>query len=413
MTVLALGVSYRHAPVSLLERLALGDDEFPKAYKHLAELDGVHGSVILSTCNRVEVYAEVTSYHEGFRDLKRFLSEARDVPVEDLAEPLYSHYEDDAAEHLFSVASGIDSMVIGEPQILEQVRHALRRAEAEDAAAQVLGDLFRHAARVGRRAREETAVGTGPAAFVEAGADLAAGHLDGLDGRSLLVVGAGEMGAVTVEALRGRGIGSVTILNRTPARAQKLSARLGAAHGGLDELPSALAEADLIVSSTGSTAPVIPVAVVAAAGPRARFFLDLAVPRDVEPEVRDLPGQAVADIDDLRPGLRDLPAGQDVAAVQGIIGAEVERHAARRRAARLAPVIQALRTRGETAAADELRRAGALLGRLSPRDREAVEALARGVVNKLLHQPVVRLKQPGGEEHVRALAELFGLDLEG
>jgi glutamyl-tRNA reductase len=412
MPVLTLGVSYRHAPVSLLERLSLGDDDFTKAYHHLSTLEAVGEAVVLSTCNRVEVYADVTAYHEGFRDLKRFLSEARDVPVEEFAEPLYSHYEDDAADHLFAVASGIDSMVVGEPQILHQVRAALRRAEAEGSAGPVLQALFRHAARVGRRAREETAVGASPAAFVEAGADLAERHLEGLDGRALLVVGAGKMSALAVAALRVRGIGPVRILNRTPARAARLAEAVGAEHGSLEDLPAALAAADLVMCSTGSTGWVIGREAVAAAGDRPRFFLDLAVPRDVEPGVRGLRGQGVADIDDLRGALRDLPDGREVALVRDIITEEVGRAAARRRASRLAPVIQALRSWGEGVAAAELARLGPRLSRLAPKDREAVEALARGIVNKLLHQPVVRLKQPGGEEHARALAELFGLDLE-
>ena len=412
MPVLALGVSYRHAPVGLLERIALGDDDFPKAYGRLADLPAVHASVVLSTCNRVEVYAEVPTYHEGFRDLKRFLSESRDVPVEELVEPLYSHYEDHAAEHLFAVASGIDSMVVGEPQILAQVRGALRRAEAEAAAAPSLRDLFRHAARVGKRARAETAVGASPAAFIEAGADLAVRHLGGLDGRSLLVVGAGKMSGLAVDALRVRGVGAVRVLNRTPERAARVAARLGATPGGLDELVDALGRADLVVSSTGSTGPVIGHGDVEAASPRRRFFLDLAVPRDVDPGVRGVHEQVVADIDDLREVLPDLAAAPEVEKVRQIIDEEVARHAARRRAARLAPVIQALIERGEQVRAAELRRLHARLAALPERDRESVEALTRGIVNKLLHDPLTRLKRPGGEEYARTLAELFGLPLE-
>src|ERR671937_2706406 len=170
MPVLALGVCHRRAPVELLERLSFGADDLTKAYHHLTRTDSVRGAVILSTCNRVEVYAEVDAYHAGFQALKGFLTDSREVPADEFAEPLYSHYEEQAAEHLFSVAAGLDSMVLGEPQILVQVRQAFRAAEAEAAAGPVLAQLFRRAVRAGRRARSEPAIGASPAAFGQAGA---------------------------------------------------------------------------------------------------------------------------------------------------------------------------------------------------------------------------------------------------
>ena len=206
MSVLALGVSYRRAPVELLEQLSFVDDEYPKAYRLLEELAEVQEAVILSTCNRVEIFAEVSSYHAGFLALKRFLSESRQVPAEEFAEPLYSHYEDDAAEHLFSVASGIDSMVLGEPQILTQVRESFRRAEAEGSTGSMLSSLFRAAIRTGRRVRAETAIGASPATFVEAGTTLAERELGGLAGRSAVVVGAGGMASLAVKHLRLREV---------------------------------------------------------------------------------------------------------------------------------------------------------------------------------------------------------------
>ncbi|HWC32677.1 MAG TPA: glutamyl-tRNA reductase, partial [Actinomycetota bacterium] len=214
MPVLALGVSYRRAPVDLLERLAVTREEEPKAYRRVLELGSVSEAVLLSTCNRVEVYAEVDRYHQGFQDLKRFLAEDREVPVDEFAEPLYSHYEDQAAEHLFSVASGLDSMGTGEPQILSQVRAALRTARAEHAAGQVLESLFTHAVRVGKRARAETAIGASPSAFVEAGARLAERFLGGLAGRSVVVVGSGEMAALAIDSLRARAVGDVVVVGR-------------------------------------------------------------------------------------------------------------------------------------------------------------------------------------------------------
>ncbi len=419
MPVLALGVSYRRAPVELLERLAISEDAEPKAYQRLAGLESVRESVVLSTCNRVEVYAEVSLYHQGFQDLKRFLSEATEVPVEELAEPLYSHYEDDAAEHLFSVAAGLDSMVLGEPQVLAQVRAAFRRAEAERATGPHLLRLFQRAVRAGRRAREETGIGASPAAFVEAGAVLAGRHLGRLGELAALVIGAGEMGSLAARTLRDRGVGEITVLSRRAGRAERLARKLEAGYGGLEALPAELARADLVISSTQATAPVISAQAVRAAvsgRDRPMFVLDLAVPRDVEPAAAEIPGVRVADIDDLGEalaGTRSDPHGE-VAAARSVVTEEARRYAVDRRTARLAPLIEALHARGEAVRAAELRRLASRLGALPEREREAVEAMTRRIVRRLLHDPVVRLKDLAGrgadEEHARALAELFGLE---
>jgi glutamyl-tRNA reductase len=418
--VLALGVSYRRAPVELLERLSFSREDLPKAYHHLGSLAAVGESVIVSTCNRVEVFAEVPRYHQGFLDLKRFLSESREVPADDFAEPLYAHYEDDAAEHLFSVAAGIDSMVVGEPQIHAQVRQALRDAQKEEAAGPVLSTLFREALRVGRRARRETAIGASPAAFVEAGARLASAHLGGLDGAKVVVIGAGEMSALAIRALREHGTLEVIILNRTPERAARLAGRVGGTHGPLGHLATAVASADLVVSSTGSTGVVLGEDLVAEAmAGRARpmFLLDLAVPRDVDPSVGEIPGVRLADIDDLREVLAERRGElrAEVERVREIVAEETRRFARRQREARLAPLIKALHDRGVEVRTRELGRLASRLRGLSDRDRETVEALAAGVVAKLLHEPTVRLKEAAGtaegETLARAISELFGLDV--
>jgi glutamyl-tRNA reductase len=422
MPILCLGVSYRRAPVELLERLAFGDDEYPKAYGRLTALEPVREGVILSTCNRVEVYAEVDGYHQGFQDLKRFLAESREVDVEDFAEPLYSHYEDHAAEHVFSVAAGLDSMVLGEPQILAQVRAAFRRAEAEGATGPGIAALFRQAVRAGRRVRAETGIGASPAAFVEAGAVLAAAHLGGLEGRSAVVVGAGTMSELAVRALRDRGVRDLMVLARRPDRAERLALRGGARHASLSEaeLRQALEGADLVVSSTGATGTVVPgdaIRRAVDASGRRMFVLDLAVPRDVEPEAGAVPGVAVADIDDLRELLArsDVAGADEVEAARAVVAEETRRYVVARRAARLAPLIEALHARGERVRAAELRRIAARLQGLSEREREAVEALSRGIVRKLLHDPVVRLKDLAGrgveDPHAQALIELFDLRL--
>lgn len=419
MPVLALGVSYRRAPVELLERLAISEDDEPKAYRRLAELESVRESVLLWTCNRVEVYAEVEGYHPGFQDLKRFLAEATDVAAEELAEPLYSHYEDLAAEHLFSVAAGLDSMVLGEPQILAQVRAAFRRAEEEGAAGPELGALFGRAVRAGRRVRGETSIGASPSAFVDAGLELAAEHLGGIEGRTAMVVGAGGMGSLAVAALRDRGAEPLVVLSRRRDRAEWLARPNGATPGSMDELDEALSAADVIVSSTGATGTVIGVEALghAVAG-REVFVLDLAVPRDVDPAGASLPGVRLADIDDLAPLVAERrgDASDDVTAAREIVEVEVRRFAADRRARRLAPLIRALHEMGEEVRAEELRRFAPRLAALPDREREAVEAVTQRIVARLLHEPTVRLKDLAGRKladgPARALAELFGLEIE-
>lgn len=426
MPVLALGVSYRRAPVELLERLAFTEDDLPKAYRRLAELGSVRGGVLLSTCNRVEIYADVESYHAGFLDLKRFLAEDREVAAEEFAEPLYAHYEDDAAEHLFDVAAGIDSMVLGERQILTQVRHAYRRAEAEVTLSPTLSTLFRAAIRAGRRARAETRIGDSPAGFVDAGLAAAEATLGSLAGRAAAVVGAGEMARLAARALADRGVASAVVANRSRERARALAEaarswgipRVDVAP--LHDLEATVAAADVVVSSTGAAAVVLERGVVERsvaprAGGRPLFLLDLAVPRDVDPSVRAVDGVTLVDLDGLRGRLASAAgaSAQDVAAVRAILGEEVVRLAASRRAARLAPLIRALRSRGDAVARAELARTLPRLAELSERERRAMEGLAAGIVAKLLHDPIVRLKaaSPASADALaRALAELFDID---
>ena len=424
MPLLALGVSYRMAPVALLERLAVGEDDLPKAYRKLRETEAVAGGVILSTCNRVEVFAEVESYHSGFQALKRFLAESRDLQIEEFSEPLYAHYEDDAAEHLFGVASGIDSMVLGEPQILAQVRAALRRAEAEGAASPLVTALFRAAVRAGKRARAETPIGAAPSAIVAAGADLAEEALGGLAGRSTVVVGAGPIAELAAMHLREREVGEIRIVNRSEERGRRLADRVSARAAGLQELVGALAEAELVVCSTGASRPVVHRSDVEEARGRgseggagkSMFFLDLGVPRDVEPSVANVPGVKLVAIDHLRGPLEATAAGagEAIAGVRAIVADEVERFALWRRSARLAPLIQALRERGDRIQAAELARVASRLQDLSDREREAVESMARGIVAKLLHDPIVKVKElsgpASGDSHARTLAEVFGIE---
>jgi glutamyl-tRNA reductase len=419
MPILTLGVSFRRAPIELLERLAFTDDDLTKAYQFASDLDAVDGAVILSTCNRVEVYGEVSSYHAGFLALKRLLTETRHVATEELADPMYAHWERDAADHLFAVASGLDSMVLGETQIYAQVREALRRAESEGAAASSLTGLFHSAARAGRRVRQETSLGAAPDAFVELGADLADEAVGGLAAREVVVVGAGTMGALAVKHLRHRGIGTVRIVNRSLEHARALAERTNAEHGELDALPEAMIDADLVVSATGAAGTVIKRSVVSdvmAERDRPLVLLDLAVPRDVEPETAYVEGVRVIDIVSLGERLADHDAdiAEDIATAREIVADEVRRYVVRRRGDELAPLIRALRRHGDEVVQRQMSRYASRLAALTPDEREAVEAIARGITAKLLHDPIVALKErsePGADAvYARVVADLFGID---
>jgi len=312
-------------------------------------------------------------------------------------------------------------MVLGETQIYAQVREALRRAEGEGAAASPLTALFHSAARAGRRVRQETSLGAAPDAFVALGADIAEDAVAGLAGREVVVVGAGTMAALAVKHLRQRGVGPVRVLNRSLEHARALAERTNAEHGELDTLPEAMRHADLVVSATGAAGIVIRRATVAdamaARDGRPLVLLDLAVPRDVEPETAYVDGVRVIDIVSLRERLdeHDAQTAGEIARAHEIVADEVHRYVVRRRGDELAPLIREMRRRGDEVVRGEIDRFAARLAELTPDEREAVEAIARGIAAKLLHDPIVALKErsePGTDGvHARVLAELLGIDV--
>jgi len=422
MAILSLGISFRRAPIELLERLAFADDDLTKAYLHVHDQPGLAGAVILSTCNRVEVIGDVESYHAGFLALKRLLTETREVTEREVSDPLYSHWDQDAAAHLFAVAGGLDSMVVGETQILAQVREALHRARDEGAATPMLEAVFHAAGRTGRRVRNETAVGAAPDAYVRMAAELAAAALGGLEGRRALVVGAGTMAAMTVHHLRELGIGPIRILNRSLAPARALAERTSSEPADLDGLPEAMAEADLVVSATGAAGLVVREADVrrATAGRASHtplVVVDIAIPRDVESSVTSIDGVRLIDVVMLRERVAEVggPAEEELGRAHEIVAEEVRRWVVRRRGDELAPLIRALRDRGDEIVRTELDRRASRLADLTPDQRSAIESLARAVAAKLLHDPIVELKErsePGtGKAHARVLAELLRLEL--
>jgi glutamyl-tRNA reductase len=421
--VFVVGANFRSAPLELLERLAVDAERRPKALAGLLDLEHVHEAVIVSTCNRVEVYAAISRFHGAAGDVRRFLADQGGLALEEFAGHLYDYYEERAVQHLFAVAAGVDSMVVGEAQILGQVREAFQAAQAERTVGPVLSSLFARAIKVGRRARSETGIGAGMASTVTVGLRVAASQLDGLAGRRALVVGAGSLARLAGRALREAGAAELVVANRTPATGAALARELGGRAVPLDRIADELASADLMVAATAGTTPTVPTATVAAAlarraetdRPGPLVVLDLGVPRDVDPEVRGLPGVVLADLDALRAVLEtEEGPRREVERVRALIAQETAAYLGGQREARLAPTIRSLRARAEQVRQQELAKVSPRLAGLDERQRAAVEAVTRGLVNKLLHDPMVRGKtlaaRPDGDLYVAALRELYGLD---
>lgn len=416
MSVLVVGISHRSAPVRLLEQVTVGVGDNPAVVAELREAGPVGEAVVLSTCNRVEVYADTEGFHAGVDAVSDLLARISGVPLDDLKKHLYVHWEGQAVLHLFEVACGLDSMVVGESQILGQLRRAYATSR-DDGAGPTLHELFQKALKVGKRAHSETGIDTAGRSLVTVGLERAVAAVGPLAGRSVLVIGAGSMGALSGATLRRSGCGEIVVANRTLDRAQRLAETLEGRGIGLEQLDSALVDADVVVSSTGATGLVVSCETVERAldkrEGRPLAILDLALPRDVDPAVRDLPGVTLVDLESLQEVLATTEAGADVEAARGIVTQEVGAFLAWQRAAKIAPTVVALRSRADELVDAELAR---LTGRLSLDDaaRAEVEATVRRVVDKLLHTPTVRVKElheaPEGLSYADALRELFGLD---
>ena len=418
MSVLVFGLNYKTASVGLLERMAVPAERLAKALRSLTDREHVTEAVVLSTCNRVEVYANVTRYHGGVADLRNFMSEWGGVAPEDFAGLAYDYYDDRAAAHLFAVASGLDSMVVGERQIHLQVKQAFLDADQERASGRVLQTLFRRALRVAKRTRAETGISSGASSMVDVGLDAARQTLGDLDGRTVLVVGAGKMGGMAASRLH-RVAGRILIANRTPEKAERLAARIAGELVGLESLTDALADADVVLTSTGASQPVIDSTMVERAAARRNgrplVLLDLAVPRDIEPTCAALPGVELLDIDAIRALTDTGRTGAEVTRARRLVDAEARAFSGWTRTVRVEPTIGALHLRGEEIRRSELERLAGRLGALDDKQRDALDALTRGIVKTLLHEPSVRLKAiadadaEGGEHHASALRDLFDL----
>ncbi len=426
MSLLAIGLNHRSASPELLERAAVSPEDVPKVLHDLLAGEHISEAVLLTTCNRVEVYAETATFHGGVTEVGEVLARTAGLPFEELHRSLYVHHEARAVQHLFSVACGLDSMLVGEAQILGQVRQAYKIGRDEASAGRGLSELMREALRVGKRAHAETGIDTAAASLVGVGLRVAADALpDALDpaagrleGARVVLVGAGSTGALAGSLLRRAGVGQLVIANRSPERAKRLAAKLDGRAVGLEALGNELREADLVVTATGATLPVISADAVSRAlaerGDRGMVLLDLGLPRDVELAARELPGVSLIDLETLRAALAGSDVVTDVDAVRALVAEEVASYLDRQRALRVAPTVAALRARAAEMVAAELDRLSTRLPTLSERERAEVASTVRRVVEKLLHAPTVRVKElaesPGGDRYAEALHELFELD---
>lgn len=419
MSLVVVGLNHRTVPLSLLERVTVDDARLPKALHDVMSNEHVSEAVVLSTCNRTEVYVVAEKFHPAVGDLRNFFAELSFSAPEEIADHLYIHDADAAVDHLFRVASGIDSAVVGEAEILGQTRRAWEIAQTEGAAGSQLNLLFRHALETGKRARTETSIGRHIASVSTAAVAMAAQHLGSLQGRSVLVIGAGEMGEGMVRAIMESGISDLLIANRTPERAQELAERLGGRAIGLDELPAALTKVDLLLTGTGANSMIIEHAhvdrVMQNRNGRDILVVDVAVPRDVDPAAGQIPGVTILDMDDLR-AFADAGMAErkrEVELVELMCAEEVNRYLSVRSAREVAPLVARLHDEAEEIRLAEIDRLRARLGDLDERQLEALDALTKGIVAKLLHQPTVRLKDaagtPRGERLAEALRDLFEL----
>jgi glutamyl-tRNA reductase len=417
MSVLVVGVSHKTAPVSVLEQLTLDASGVDKLVHGVASCEHVLEATVLATCNRVEIYAEVDRFHGSVEAVSALLCELSGQATEDVVPHLYVHYDDGAVSHLFHVASGLDSMVVGEGQILGQTREALRVAQEAGTIGPALNVLFQQALRVGKRVHAETDVDHAAPSLVGLALDHAAGTVGPVAGKRVLVVGAGSMASVSVSTVSRLGAGEIVVTSRTEGNARRLAEQYGGRAVPFSEVEDAIRGADVLVSCTGATGVVLPLSTVAVArldadGPLA--VIDLALPHDVDPSVAELPGVSLIDLARLAELVSRPDGVVDVAAVREIVAEEISAFLAARASATVTPTVVALRTMATAIVDSEMQRLTSRLPDLDPSVRAEIEHTVRRTADKLLHQPTVRVKElaneTGAVSYATALAELFSLD---
>jgi glutamyl-tRNA reductase len=418
MSILVVGISHKSAPVAVLERVALDRDGVHKLLGDVVACDHVAEAVVVATCNRLEIYTEVDRFHGSVEDVSRLLVERAGESTALILPHLYVHYDDGAVSHLFHVAAGLDSMAVGEGQILGQTREALRRGQAEGTVGPALNVLFQQALRVGKRSRAETDIDLAAPSLVSAGLERVSGPLGGVKGKSVVVVGAGGMAGLATATVSRLGAADVTVVNRSAANADRLASEFDARPASLSDLPQTLTGVDLLITCTGANGILVDLDMVRSARPDTAplAVVDLALPHDVDPAVGALPEVTLVTLADLADELRDSVAGNEIDGVRHIVGQEVTAFLNARRQASVTPTVVALRSMATAVVEAEMNRLASRLPELDEVARAEVLQSVRRVADKLLHQPTVRVKElaneTGAVSYATALAELFALDPE-
>ncbi|MGN7248078.1 glutamyl-tRNA reductase [Janibacter anophelis] len=421
MSLLAFGLNHRRAPISVLERAALDEASLSRIVEAASASPDITEHLVVATCNRTEVYAEVSAFHGAVADLTEALTSATEITHDDLKAHLDLHYGDAAVAHVFNVAAGLDSMAVGEAQILGQLRDALGRGQSDGHVGSKLNSLVQQALRTGKRVHSETAIDEVSRSLVGAGLDAAEQHVGPLADVHVLVVGAGAMSALAATSSIRRGVAELTVVNRTHERGAALAERLGGRARPAHELADALADADVVISCTGSTGLAISLpdaadAQVARAG-RRQAYIDLALPHDIAHEVADLSGVTrlgLAELGDLLGTGGTVP---EVEQARQIVGDAVTKHLGQRAASIAGPTVRALRSAAQQVVERELERLGQRTPDMADGDRAEVELAVHRIVEKLLHAPTVRAKELAIDgrfgEYEDALRQLFDLHAEG
>ncbi|MEU5859657.1 glutamyl-tRNA reductase [Nonomuraea sp. NPDC047529] len=406
MSVLAIGLSHRTSPVALLERVSVTGDALVKLLHDVQQDASVAEAMVISTCNRVEIYVTVDRFHAAVTSISGLLAVHSGVPADELTPHLYVHYEERAVEHLFSMACGLDSMAVGEGQILGQVRQALKLAQKHGTVGATLNELTQQALRVGKRAHADTGIDQAGPSLVSAGLALAGD----LAGRRALVVGAGSMSSLAAVTLQRAGVTDIVVANRTYERGARLADSVGGRAVGFAAVPEELAGADVVITCTGAGRHVITPDMLT----RGAFLLDLALPHDIDPAVREVPGITLVDLETIQESGIGSHGGDAVESVRALVAEELNTYLDAARAARVTPTVVALRSKAAGVVESELGRLMMRMPDLDDKARDEVAMTVQRVVDKLLHEPTVRVKQlaagPGGDHYAEALRELFDLD---
>ncbi len=421
--ILMVGLNHKVAPVDVRERLAFGAECVPQAYHELLNRgrddEGIiEEAVILSTCNRTEVYVQANEFEQAEVRLQEFLARHGGLTVEQLRRMVYMRCGEEAALHLMRVAAGLDSLVLGENEILGQVRSASEMAQEAGASGAILSALFRFAIQTGKRARNETEIGRAEISVASVVVELAEQAFGPLNERTALLIGAGKISSITARALVRAGLRCIMVANRTFARAQKLAQTLNGTAVHFDALDESLARADIVICSTGAPHIVLHAETVAKAqearGNRPLLVADLAVPRDADPQIASLPNVRLANIDDLESVVTSHPLAVSVfETVEVIVRQELDNFCQWCAARRCASVIQALHAKAENICRSEVEHTLRRMGPLTPRQQELMQAMGKAIVGKLLHEPTVRLRElPRGEDvssYIEVVQELYGI----